>query len=188
MILTVPKYARHDWGRAEWYLQQHPDFARTLDGSKDLEGLDLQEEVIVEEWTDPVDMEKALFFWNLNGVIQPLTIATTTAASPRPSMRQSIAKWLIGSYWVDFQLFVIFWHLDNFPVLFEVVSLEKWTGMGVIWLLVERLEYAMEYVVTYGVLFVASLVGRVVGVKAVEERRTPRALWDAWSKEGKKRQ
>ena len=44
-------------------------------------------------------------------------------------------------------------------------------------------EYMVEYAVTYGVLFVVGLVARIVGVKAVEEERMPRALWERWNEE-----
>jgi hypothetical protein len=86
-------------------------------------------------------------------------------------------RWVMGGWWVPFQLFVIFWELDNWPVLF---SLE---GVGI-----ERsLERGVEYAVSFLVLFVVGLVGRVLGVKAVAEERTPNELWTAWQRKTSER-
>ena len=74
---------------------------------------------------------------------------------------------------MPFQLFVIFWELDNWPVF---VSLEG-CGVGA-WL-----ERGVEFVVTGSVLGFVSVVAKVVGVEAVSEERTPRKLWVAWKRE-----
>ncbi|KAH7135374.1 hypothetical protein B0J11DRAFT_158054 [Dendryphion nanum] len=177
VVVTVPRYARHEWGRAEEWIRKN--WTGSVGPGMKVEELD--EEVIVEEWTDPIDIDKALFFWNLNGVIAP-----TPGTQSRPeSALFRVARWLLGSWWIDFQLLVIFWELDNYPVLFELVPLLGREGGGVL----EWFEYAVEYLVTYGVLFVASLVGRLVGVEAVREERTPEALWKVWRerKEGGKK-
>lgn len=161
LVVTVPRYARHDWGRADYWLQGSG-------GGGDVKRVrDWGEEVVVEEWTAPMDLAKALFFWNLNGVVMGAGDADAAGTSLLKT-----ARWVLGGWWVPFQLFVIFWELDNWPVF---LSLEGY-GIG------GRLERGVEYVVSFLVLFVVGLVGRVLGVKAVAEERTPIELWTAWQK------
>jgi hypothetical protein len=128
---------------------------------------DWGDEVIVEEWTAPMDLTKPLFFWNLNGVV--MAGEDTDAGTSLLKM----ARWMLGGWWVPFQLFVIFRKLDNWPVF---LSLEG-VGIG------RRLERSVEYAVSFLGLFVVGLVGRVLGVKAVAEERTPNELWTAWQRE-----
>jgi len=163
LIITVPKYVRHNWGRADHMLRRS-----RIGGSGKLPD-DWSDDVVVEEWTDPSDSTKPLFFWNLNGVI------TASADDPK-SAPQMVARWMLGGWWIPFQLFVIFWELDNWPVF---LSLEGGNEAG-LWL---WLWQSVEFVMTFLVLFGASLVGRVLGVKAVVKERTPKELWDAWQKD-----
>src|SRR5690242_3345848 len=51
-VITVPRYARHEWRRA-------PEIE--------------EDELVVKEWTDPEDGEKEIFFRNLNSAILDAT-------------------------------------------------------------------------------------------------------------------
>jgi hypothetical protein len=125
----------------------------------------VEEEVVVSEWTSPSSILKPLFFWNLNRVLMP---STTPRAKPRCATR--VLRWMLGGYWIPFQLFVIFFALDNYPVF---ISLE---GLGS----ATKVAHLVEHILTFAVLFVASLVGGICGVEAVSEERTPVGLWEAW--------
>ena len=62
-------------------------------------------ELIVQEWTDPADGEKELFFRNLNSVI-------LDAMTSKPSLLQ----WMPTGLWIDWQVMVICHGYDNYPV------------------------------------------------------------------------
>lgn len=173
LTLHVKRYARHNWGRAKEYL-----IAQRLLLHRKVElPDDIDEEVIVEEYTDPADISKPLFFWNLNGVIT----ASRNAPLPRG---QSLAKSVLGDYWIPIQLFVIFWELDNWPVFFDLwgtLGIAGPTPLGVPGRAVQR---TVEYIVTGTILFWASLAGKTFGVRAVNKERTPHELWIAYGKGG----
>jgi hypothetical protein len=179
--VEVPRYARHNWGRAKEYLQANRSVGRRPRREQETE--DLNEEVVVEEWTDPADLGKPLFFWNLNGVI--------TAPSTHISARQNLGRMVLGNWWIPFQLFVIFWDLDNWPVFLNMRNALEYR-----WPLCFRLRYRMpdwpicvgsrlehwlEYLMTLVVLGAAKLLGLVLGVRAVEKKRMPVDLWEAYS-------
>lgn len=86
--ITVPRYARHEWRRTI-----------KADGHGFQDSWD-KEELVVEEWTDPFDGEKEVFFRNLNSVI------TDTTRSP---------TWWT-EWWLTLQLFAVFAANDNYPV------------------------------------------------------------------------
>jgi hypothetical protein len=169
LIVQVPKYARHNWGRAEHYIGSSK---RNMLNGYDKTPEDWLDEVVVEEWTEPSDLDKPLFFWNLNGVITAPTDSTL-------SLRQSLAKTLMGNWWIPFQLFVIFYELDNWPIFFSLTyrlmpylgdTLGRWLG--------ENLEQLM----TFALLFAARVVASILCVTAVTRERTPHDLWEAYEK------
>jgi hypothetical protein len=167
LTVTVEKGVRHNWGRAQKYLHR-----RYIGVPSDRFPPDLTDDVVVEEWTDPVDIGKALFFWNLNGVIN--------APVPDPSLEPSLQRLVrrgLGGWWIPFQLFVIFWHLDNFPVFWELVYTEEQDPPWA----VTKVEEAWEYVSTYSIMWVVSLIARMASVEAVTKERTPNNLWEDWS-------
>ncbi|TVY57999.1 hypothetical protein LCER1_G001081 [Lachnellula cervina] len=92
--LVVPKFARHEWRRA---VKEDGDGNGNTceDESWD------HEELVVEEWTEPFDGMKEVFFRNLNSVILDTT--------RHPSW------WM--DWWLSLQLFVVFAELDNYPVV-----------------------------------------------------------------------
>ena len=169
LTIEVRRYAFHNWGRLEHY----NDTARSGRGvQKNVLPEDWSEEVVVEEWTDPSDIAKPLFFWNLNGII------TAPGGTVLPK-QQAAAKALFGSYWIDLQLFFVFWELDNWPVfnVFRNVSPASNSYLRTL-----RVLDAGEMLVSFGVLLLAKLVGMLLGLKAVEETRTPDALWEVHRK------
>jgi hypothetical protein len=92
--LVVPKFARHEWRRA--VAGDGPNFEESWD----------DEELVVEEWTDPFDGEKEIFFRNLNSVI------IDTIQNP--------SWWM--EWWLSLQLFVIFAGADNYPVFWPEMT------------------------------------------------------------------
>jgi hypothetical protein len=172
LVIQVPRYARHEWKRAEaWYGEQHHI------GAKLEKPVDVDEEVVVEEWTDPSDLGKPLFFWNLNGVI---TSPKDDHVLPLP---QKIVKGVLKNFWIPFQLFVIFWDLDNWPVFFSLrgtlgpqLGLKPWVYRYV--------EGPLEYVMTLSVLLSAKVLGWLIGVRAVEHKWTPEKLWISYRRNG----
>jgi hypothetical protein len=105
--LVVSKFARHEWRRA--VAGDGPSFEESWD----------DEELVVEEWTDPYDGEKEVFFRNLNSVI------IDTIQNP--------TWWM--EWWLSLQLFVIFAEADNYPVF--------WSE----WIENERLQYLVTHFV-----------------------------------------
>lgn len=169
LTVEVPRYAFHSWGRLEHYNNSARSGRRA---QEDAWPEDWTEEVVVEEWTDPSDIAKPLFFWNLNGII------TATGETLLPK-RQSVAKTLLGSLWVDLQLFVVFWELDNWPVFSVLRNVSPAPDS---YLRNLRVLDAAEMLVSFGALLLAKLLGMLLGLKAVAERRTPDTLWEVYKK------
>ena len=171
LIIQVPKYARHNWGRAEHYIGSSKRIA--LNGYDKTSEHWLDEVVVVEEWTEPSDLGKPLFFWNLNGVITAPTDSVV-------SLRQSLARRLMGNWWIPFQLFVIFYEFDNWPVFFSLAgrlgpylgdTLGDWAGKN------------LEQIMTFALLFTARVVASILRVTAVTRERTPHDLWEAFKRD-----
>jgi hypothetical protein len=189
--VQVNRYARHNWGRAREYLAVNEPLCVVPRYPEDID-----EEVVVEEWTEPTDISKPLFFWNLNGVV----LKSTDAPLTRP---QKFARWALRSWWISFQLFTIFWELDNRPV---VLDLRGVLGEGMGWALPvgvhgrvkdvlsgllwvkrgrrRRVEGCAERLATIAVLGAVRILGWVIGVRAVDRERTPVGLWEEWQKKG----
>ena len=168
LIIKVDKFARHNWGRAEGYMNSR----KLATCVRIVLPEDHDEEVIVEEWTDPADISKALFFWNLNGFL-------TAPQNSRLPMRQSVLKTIIGPWWIPFNLFVIFWELDNWPVF---VSMRGRTGPWMRESLGDIFERLVEYIVTFFVLFGAKTLGRLANIQGLSRERTPDDLWEEYRK------
>lgn len=163
LVLEIPRYARHNWGRLEHY--------SNLQDRHQVEPLrpeDWTEEVVVEEWTDPSDISKPLFFWNLNGIIT----AGVDAILP---LHQRIAEAILQDWWIDLQLFQVFWELDNSPIFLDCKKL-----------LPSLLSNGAEIAISFIVLLIARVFGFLLGLREVEHIRTPDMLWDAYrqSKQG----
>ncbi|KAF1939438.1 hypothetical protein EJ02DRAFT_497062, partial [Clathrospora elynae] len=96
--VTVEKFARHNWGRAREYIIGS---RRGIGASMPTYPQDIDGDMVVKEWTDPADIANPLFFWNLNSVITTLTDTPFSA-------KQCLARSVFGSWWIPFQLFVLF--------------------------------------------------------------------------------
>jgi len=154
--IRVNKGVWHEWSRA--------DINADADGGKDAE------EVVVIERTDPADGEKALFFWNLNGVI------LEAQRGVKPGF---VPGWL-GGIWVMLSLFSIFDALDNIPVFLGVrdkVVRRGFVGKGSMW---DGFVKGLEGLWSKGVLRVAATVVWMVGEGAVRRRFTPEREYAAW--------
>lgn len=152
MELRVPRYMWHEWGRA------------TMDG----------DDVEVVERTDPEDGDKAIFFWNLNGVIldAPKMLTSLSLISQLPQRLQDL--YLDG--WVSLNLFVIFRYLDNVPVFLNAQRLLP-VSNGVLRARLKNVDFA----VSHFVLWVASWVGWVFGLQPVQARYTPDKEFAEWN-------
>ena len=115
--IKIDRNVWHEWSRA--------------DGAED-DG----EDVVVMERTDPADGAKAIFFWNLNGVI----LKAQRAGKPY-FLPASVFSAVLDS-WVSLNLFAIFGTLDNIPVLLGVrdsvlrsgsVTVDSWTDRLLLW-------------------------------------------------------
>ncbi|KAI9162840.1 FAD-containing monooxygenase EthA [Paramyrothecium foliicola] len=99
--IKVNRYVWHEWKRAE-----------------------PSDEVVVIERTEPEDDDKALFFWNLNGVILSTPKLLEDHSSFLSRLPVAIQPSMLD-VWIMLQLFIIFAHLDNFPVFLDLALLEK---------------------------------------------------------------
>ncbi|KAK3313282.1 Cupin, RmlC-type [Apodospora peruviana] len=142
--IRVGKHAWHEWGRAD------PND---------------ETEVVVVERTDPEDGEKAVFFWNLNGVI----LHAQRMVKPR-----LVPGWMFGVFmevWVSLQLFAIFGVLDNFPVVFDV--------RGVSGLVPgsrrDKFLHWVEQLFARVVVGAVAMIAKVLGISAVRKEFTPEA-------------
>ncbi len=162
-IAVIPRYARHEWMRFDrpahllskpqrevqekWMKEQADDVIEKL-GKGDL---------VAEEWTDPRDGEKEIFFRN---------IFSTAGES------QWRERWW-GGVLIVLQMMLVMWELDNLIVLFDLGG----AGDGSGW------RGVVETAVTYAFMWSAAMTGRALGLKAVNDEYTPKHLFKAWGKE-----
>ena len=133
--ITVPKFARHEWRRPRRDEYPHPEAADV--------------ELVVREWTDPADGQKEIFFRNLNSVI------IDTMGPGRDGM--------IDELWLTLQLFVIFYRLDNYPVLWNM----KRPG---------KINFVLQRISAHCLLWFAMVAGKVLGAREAYDEYTPREL------------
>ncbi|KAK2609361.1 hypothetical protein QQS21_002142 [Conoideocrella luteorostrata] len=150
--LRIDKFVWHEWQRAE------------SGGS----------EVVVIERTDPADGEKSLFFWNLNSVI--LNIPRLLDTQPFLSRCPAAAARLLLTFWMELNLMVIFAHLDNIPVYFNLPRSKFRIGN----LIPVQALAAMDWMISHMVLSVAALIGWALGVQPVDRRYTPEREFAHW--------
>ena len=151
--VKVDPYRMHEWSRAD------PD----------------GEEVVVVERTDPVDGEKRLFFWNLNGVV------LKAQGAEKPWILPGWVFRLMMDLWVTLNLFVIFHSLDNFPVLLDIPEiLQSWGYIVRDGSLIYRLLYVIEMHLSRIVLMTISLLGWVVGLEPVRREFTTEIIYQEW--------
>ena len=159
----IPRYARHEWMRfdrpahllsrgqreaQEAYFREH--------GKEEIEKLQ-GEDLIAEEWTNPADGQKEMFFRNL----------FSTASEPQYA---SNVSWL-GDLWKTLQIMCVMWEMDNYLVL---VDFGGWRGG---W------RELVEAAFTYMVMGCMMALGRLCGCRAVSEEYTPKGLIQRWESE-----
>ncbi|OAQ72025.1 cupin, RmlC-type [Pochonia chlamydosporia 170] len=152
--IKVDKYVWHEWRRAE------------LGG----------EEVVVIERTDPADGQKALFFWNLNGVILNVPKMMDEPSSFLSRCPNLIAQLLL-TLLIELNLMVIFAHLDNVPAFFNLPNSRLRVGN----LLPVGILVAMEWFVSHFILSMAALLGWLVGLHPVTRHYTPEQEFADWA-------
>lgn len=166
-VVCIPRYAWHQWQRAP--VAPLSEASNVIDCSQD-------EDAVVVERTEPADIDKSIFFWNLNGVIisadafrerYKLSEDTGSLVSTA-SLKFRLA---LVDIWLALNLFVIFRELDNFPV-FVNIRLSDST---------HRARKRLDMILTHLLLRLAGFVGALCGVKAVRRDFTPLRLWEARS-------
>lgn len=134
------------------------------------------EDVVVVERTDPEDGEKAVFFWNLNGVIlraQGLTCP--------PYMPKLLHRVLLDA-WVTLSLFAIFRGLDNIPVFVNV--LQAFSKRGFVFAdktLGHNVLRGVDLILSRIILLLASSISLLFGIRAVREEYTPDDVRQNWA-------
>ena len=162
-IAVIPRCARHEWMRFDRPAHLLPKPQREVQKKwMEEQGEDVIEELremdlVAEEWTDPRDGEKEVFFRN---------IFSTAGES------QWKERWWGGTL-ILLQMMLVMWELDNLVVLVDLGG----AGDGSGW------RGAVETAVTYAVMWSAAMTGRALGLKAVHEEYTPKHLFKAWEKE-----
>lgn len=148
--VRVDRYVWHEWQRAE-------------------PGGD---EVVVVERTDPVDNEKAVFFWNLNGVIlnaPKLLDDHTSLVSRLPSMFRAVAL----DFWITLNLFVIFHYMDNFPVFANAPSFTPS-------FIPRAILVRVDWLISHFALYFASWIGWALGLQPARREYTPPRELATW--------
>lgn len=136
---------------------------------------DGDEDVVVVERTDPEDGQKAVFFWNLNGVL----LKAQELACP-PYMPGRVHRVLLD-VWVTLNLFAIFRALDNVPVL--VNAPRAFLKRGFVFpggSLGHVLLRAADRVMSHLVLFLMSWIAWTFGIRPVRRDFTPEEVWEPW--------
>lgn len=132
IVLVVKRGVRHEWSRAE------------LD-----DGVD----VVVVESTDPKDGLKTVFFWSVNAVVLE---GMERIKSAKSDYGKALAEWVL--WW---KLMLVFWDLDNWPVVFGSRDIVQWIS-------------------TFAVLRLVSFLSWTLDMKVVREESMPIDAWKLW--------
>ena len=159
-VARVPRHARHEWMRfdrparlvsggqrevQEAYLRDH--------GKEEIERLK-GEDVIAEEWTDPADGQKEIFFRNIFSTLL------------EPQYGPNVSR--LGELWRTLQIMCVMWELDNYLVLVDLGGRRGgWRAL-------------IEAAFTFAVMGSMMILGRLCGCRAVSEEYTPRYLIKRW--------
>lgn len=134
------------------------------------------EDVVVVERTEPEDGQKAVFFWNLNGVI----VKAQHLACP-PYMSKLLHHILLES-WVTLSLFTIFGTLDNVPVFINTPAAFSKRGFTFAdKTLGHVLLQSTDRYASHLILWVVSLVAWGLGIQPVRREFTPDNEWERWT-------
>ncbi|KAF2233419.1 hypothetical protein EV356DRAFT_448497 [Viridothelium virens] len=167
VTVRIPRYALHEWKRVV--------LTPGIDESDSVDDADREDAIVVER-TDPRDIEKSIFFWNLNGAIllaessrALYKVSEERRASVVVSAVSSKLRLAILDIWLNLSLMIIFRELDNFPVLVNGHFPFQWSGIG------KRLNL----VITHITLELARVAGVLCGIRSVRKEFTPPQLWEA---------
>lgn len=152
--VRVDRNVWHEWRRA------------------DTEG---EEDVVVVERTDPEDGEKAVFFWNLNGVV------LRAQGLARPPYVPALLHGILLEAWVSLSLFAIFRELDNVPVFVNV--LQAFSKRGFVFgdkTLGHTALRRVDFLVSHILLLLASGISVLFGITAVRDDFTPGEVRQRW--------
>lgn len=152
--VRVDRNVWHEWRRA------------------DVEG---NEDVVVVERTDPEDGEKAVFFWNLNGVILKAQGLTCPPYMPK------LLHGILLDVWVSLSLFTIFRGLDNVPVFVNV--LQAFAKRGFVFTektLGHTSLRSVDFFISHALLLLAHLISMLFGIRSVREDFTPDEVRRSW--------
>ncbi|KKY30472.1 hypothetical protein UCDDA912_g09603 [Diaporthe ampelina] len=138
----------------------------------DIEG---DEDVVVVERTDPEDGEKAIFFWNLNGVILKAQGLTCPPYMPK------LLHGILLEAWVTLSVFSIFHGLDNIPVFVNV--LQSFSKRGFVFTdktLGHTVLRGVDFIISHVLLLLASGISVLFGIRAVRGEFTPASARQSW--------
>lgn len=128
-------------------------------------------DVVVVERTKPEDGQKAVFFWNVNGVVlDGGKVAMERMTWLEEWLPEAVRGWAIMA-WIKLNLLVIFAHLDNFPVFIDVPGSLGRNGPTLAW---------FDWVASHVILSIALCAGYVLGMKPVQRRFTPSDVYEDW--------
>ncbi|KAF7564032.1 hypothetical protein G7046_g115 [Stylonectria norvegica] len=135
---------------------------------------DPEGEVVVIERTDPVDNDKAIFFWNLNGVILNAPKLLNDPSSFVSRCPSSLHGPLLDA-WITLNLWVVFYHLDNVPVFLNAPSFVTAESE-----MFRNFLLRVDWVVSHLVLCSAAWLGWFLGVEPVRLEYTPAHAYADW--------
>jgi quercetin dioxygenase-like cupin family protein len=120
------------------------------------------EDVVVVESTDPADGEKQVFFWCVSGTVLEGVANMEGCSSSIGKNFYNLLLW--------WKLCLVFRELDNWPVVWDAgIWSEAVPG-------VRDIELCFAYIV----LMVATLLGRLCGMRGVRKEFLPEDVWDRW--------
>lgn len=138
--------------------------------------IDNGDEVVVVERTEPEDGQKAVFFWNLNGVV----VKAQHLACP-PYMPKLLHD-MLSDLWTTLSLFTIFRALDNIPVFINIPAAFSKRGFtfadntfGHV------LLRSADRFASHLILLIVSLIAWGFGIHPVRKEFTPDNVWGRWA-------
>ena len=159
-VAKVPRYARHEWMRFDRPAQLLSRVEREAQEAylRDCKKEEIErlkgEDLIAEEWTDPADGQKEVFFRNIfSTLLEPQYESNTSR---------------LGELRRMLQIMCVMWELDNYLVF---VDFGGWRGG---W------RALVEALFTYTVMGCLMILGRFFGCRAVSEEYTPKHLSERW--------
>ncbi|KAI0484858.1 hypothetical protein GGR56DRAFT_680685 [Xylariaceae sp. FL0804] len=139
-IVVVPRGVVHEWRRSTGGDDQAHDQQREEEQQQQQQQENEEEDLVVREWTDPRDGQKAAFFRNLNGLV-----LDALAAGP--------GSWRTRT--LGLELANLSWRMDNWPVVLGGGA-GRWPGWA-------------HGVATRAVLLASVALGRLLGCRGVYE-------------------